>query len=88
MRLFGYLIPIAFFLSLTAPPAAHAYLDPGSGSMLLQLILGGLAGLAVIAKLYWHRLLALFGGRSQQTENDSETNTDPLTSSEPSDHPR
>ena len=34
-----------------------AYLDPGSGSMILQLIAGGLAAIAVTAKLYWHRLL-------------------------------
>ena len=35
--------------------SAHAYLDPGSGSMLLQLLLGGIAGLVVIFKLYWAR---------------------------------
>jgi hypothetical protein len=40
-----------------------AYLDPGSGSMLLQVLLGGVAGVAVIAKLYWGRLLSLFGIR-------------------------
>jgi hypothetical protein len=34
-----------------------AYLDPGSGSMILQLIAGGLAAIAVTAKLYWKRLL-------------------------------
>lgn len=88
MHRFGYLILIVFFLSLTVPSAAYAYLDPGSGSMLLQLVLGGLAGLAVIAKLYWHRLLTLFGVHSQQAENDSETNSDPLTTSEPSDRPQ
>ena len=37
--------------------AAYAYLDPGSGSVLLQVILGGLAGLAVAGKLFWHRIL-------------------------------
>ena len=88
MHRFGYLSLIVFFLSLTVPSAAYAYLDPGSGSMLLQLVLGGLAGLAVIAKLYWHRLLTLFGVHSQQAENDSETNPDPLTTSEPSDRPQ
>jgi hypothetical protein len=31
-------------------------MDPGSGSLLLQAILGGVAGLAVLAKLFWHRL--------------------------------
>jgi hypothetical protein len=34
------------------------YLDPGSGSMLLQLLLGGFAAIGVGAKLYWRRLLA------------------------------
>lgn len=42
---------------------AHAYLDPGTGSMILQLLLGGVAGMAVVLKLYWHRVKALFGRR-------------------------
>jgi hypothetical protein len=36
-----------------------AYLDPGSGSMILQILAGGLAAVAVTAKLYWGRLLKL-----------------------------
>jgi hypothetical protein len=47
-------------LLLSARPA-YAYLDPGSGSMFVQLLLGGVAGAAVILRLYWNRLLALFG---------------------------
>ena len=39
----------------------HAYLDPGSGSMLLQILLGGFAAIGVAAKLCWHRLAARFG---------------------------
>jgi len=34
---------------------AFAYIDPGSGSMLLQLLLGGIAGIGVLVKLYWGR---------------------------------
>jgi hypothetical protein len=34
-----------------------AYLDPGSGSMMLQIIAGGLAAAAVTLKVYWRRLL-------------------------------
>ena len=34
-----------------------AYIDPGSSSMILQIIAGGLAGVAVTAKLYWARIL-------------------------------
>jgi len=40
---------------------AQAYLDPGSGSMLIQLLLGGFAGLAVIIKLFWRRILDVLG---------------------------
>jgi hypothetical protein len=34
-----------------------SYLDPGSGSMILQMIAGGTAAIAVTGKLYWRRLL-------------------------------
>jgi hypothetical protein len=34
-----------------------AYLDPGSASMILQMIGGGIAALAVTAKIYWRRIL-------------------------------
>ena len=49
---------------------AYAYLDPGTGSALLQGILAALAAIAVTAKLYWHRLLRFFGIR--KTKKDPE----------------
>jgi hypothetical protein len=33
-----------------------AYLDPSAGSMLVQALAGGIAGVAVVGKLYWARL--------------------------------
>jgi hypothetical protein len=33
------------------------YLDPGSGSMILQAVVGGIAAAAVVGKLYWRRFL-------------------------------
>jgi len=48
---------------------AFAYLDPGSGSMLLQLVFGGIAGLGVILKLYWKGFVGLFRHKQHQ-END------------------
>lgn len=35
-----------------------AYFDPGSGSLLLQAIVGGAAGLAVFGKYLWDRISA------------------------------
>jgi hypothetical protein len=49
-----------------------AYLDPGSGSMLVQLLLGGFAGAAVIVKLGWHRLRGMFGGSRAKDETKSD----------------
>lgn len=54
----------ALMLALEAP--VHAYLDPGSGSMLLQLVLGGGAALAVGLKLLWQRLSSRLPGRHTQ----------------------
>jgi hypothetical protein len=47
-----------------------AYLDPGSGSMILQILAGGLAAVAVTAKLYWNRILKLL--RIRKPEESSE----------------
>lgn len=49
---------LAVWLVLEVP--VEAYLDPGSGSMLLQILLGGFAAVGVIAKLYWNRVTSLF----------------------------
>ena len=48
-----------------------AYLDPGTGSLFLQLLLGGIAGLVVILKLYWHKILAFLGIRKTQPGADA-----------------
>jgi hypothetical protein len=53
---------------LVVAPSAHAYVDPGSGSMLLQLLLGGVAGVTILLKWYWQRFLALFGGEKKEPE--------------------
>ena len=64
-----FTILIAIFIMLLSGRPAYAYLDAGTGSMLLQLLLGGLAGLAVILKLFWHKVLGLFGIVKADEEN-------------------
>ena len=62
-------------LAVTAP--AYAYLDPGTGSMLLQLLLGGVAGALVIGKLYWARIKSFFGlGPSSDPSQDPAAGND------------
>ena len=54
---------------VTAQPAM-AYLDPGAGSIFLQILLGGIGGLVVLAKLYWYRILSVLGLGSDKQEPD------------------
>ena len=54
------LILAALFVGLSAGNA-HAYLDAGTGSMILQLLLGGIAGLAIAVKLYWYKFKVMLG---------------------------
>ncbi len=55
------LFALLFASVLRVDAPAYAYLDPGTGSMLVQLLLGGFAGALVIGKLYWQRIKAFFG---------------------------
>jgi hypothetical protein len=52
-----------------------AYLDPGSGSMILQIIAGGLAAVAVTAKLYWRRLMKFLRIRKDEPETANPADT-------------
>lgn len=49
------------YLPLIARP--QLYLDPGSGSFIVQLLLAIGLGIGVAAKMYWARLKSLFTGK-------------------------
>lgn len=72
-------VAAAAAIGLVSTPA-HAYIDPGTGGMLLQLLLGGVAGAMVIVKLYWQRIKdgfqSVFGSRDkadQAVDHENET---------------
>jgi hypothetical protein len=64
----------AIALLISAP--AYAYVDPGTGGMLIQLVTGGVAGLLVLARLYWRRMRELFG-RDPSASHESSRQEDP-----------
>jgi hypothetical protein len=41
--------------------SASAYLDPGTGSMILQGIIAGIAVAGFTLKNYWYKILGIFG---------------------------
>lgn len=61
----------ALLMAVTWPATARAYIDPGTGSILIQGIIAAIAAIGVTLKLYWHRLIALF---RRQPEQEVENN--------------
>ena len=54
-----FLILILFF-NLFFLSKAQAYIDPGSGSIILQALLGALAAAGVSISIYWNKLKDFF----------------------------
>ena len=46
----------SFCVLLIATEPAWAYLDPGTGSLILQSLIAGIAGVLVVGRLYWAKL--------------------------------
>lgn len=63
---------IVVWLVLVCARPAYAYLDPGSGGMMIQLLLGGFAGAAVLVRLYWRQLLVRVGLRKSDLSNETD----------------
>jgi hypothetical protein len=53
-----------------APPAPRAYLDPGSGSILLQLLVAGILGGLFVARAFWGKIKAKITGKPQEKPED------------------
>ena len=49
-------------LGVALPGTAWAYLDAGTGSMILQVIIAGVTGALITLKIYWARIRARFFG--------------------------
>lgn len=72
MKHFKYAVVVFISLFSISKPA-FAYLDPGTGGMLIQIALGGIAGLAVAGKLFWHQLKSFFHfSKSDESETESD----------------
>jgi len=55
-----------FFL-LLSPHIASAYIDPGTGSFIIQVVLAAIFGLAFYIKLSWRRIKKFFTRYSNET---------------------
>ena len=57
---FGNLVLFSLLFVCITPQNAYAYLDPGSGSFLIQLLLAGIFGVVFAVKMFWRKIAVFF----------------------------
>ncbi|MDP6785669.1 MAG: hypothetical protein QGI13_00935 [Rhodospirillales bacterium] len=57
---------VTAFLGLSSP--AQAYVDLGTGSMMVQLLIGAATGVLVAGKLYWQKIKDVFMRRPGEAD--------------------
>jgi hypothetical protein len=60
-------------IAISSP--AYGYIDPGTGSLIIQGVIGAIAAIGVTLKLYWHKLKLFFSRREEKVENDESTDS-------------
>ena len=61
-----FLFLIFCLIAYTSP--AYAYLDPGTGSMLVQGLIGGIAVVMSFLSIYWQKVKAFFSKEEADTD--------------------
>jgi hypothetical protein len=64
------LFVILTWFTLLFPSEAHAYLDPGTGSYILQIALAALVGTLFAIRLFWGRIKSAVGNLFSKREMD------------------
>ncbi len=64
----------ALFLIIVVPSTAHAYIDPGTGSYLVQILIAIFAGGAFILRTFWANIKGMFSKKTKETESDAISN--------------
>lgn len=69
-----HFILLLLALVLIFPPRAHAYLDPGTGSYILQIAAATIFGGLFFLKTFWRQITDFIGkllGKGKKSEKDS-----------------
>ena len=64
---------------MSLPPLPLAYLDPGTGSVILQAIIGAVIGALVMLKVYWHKVKAVFSRKKPAAVEDGASDALPAS---------
>jgi len=62
VKLLMTLLALFILFSVIYPREVHAYIDPGTGSMMVQVLIGVLVGVLFALKMSWKRIKTFFKG--------------------------
>ena len=54
------ILALLIVIVLFSEKSAFAYIDPGTGSMMLQAVLAAVVGSAVVIKVFWERIKSFY----------------------------
>ncbi len=67
MKKFKLIIVLSLII-FSVPQTAHAYIDPSTGSMVIQILLAAFAAIGYTIKVYWGKIKAFFGKTFKRTK--------------------
>ena len=56
----AWVVWLTLCLSLVAIPVANAYIDPASGSLVFQVVVGAVMAASLGVKVFWRRVVGFF----------------------------
>jgi len=75
-------LTLSFLITMSFATPAYAYLDPGTGSIILQGIIASIAMISLTAKMYWYKLTSFFRKSDPLEVNDEEESEEAPKSNE------
>ena len=66
----GPLALVAALVLVLLPSPALAYIDPGTGSFVIQGIIAAIVGAGIAIKMYWHRIKSALTGKPLSEDDD------------------
>jgi len=64
------IIPLMFYQF--SVPDAFAYIDPATGTVIIQMIIGGLVGTGIAVKVFWYRIKSALSPSFKRNNDDED----------------
>lgn len=63
---------VVVMVLILLPSPALAYIDPGTGSFVIQGIIAAVVGAGIAFKMFWHRIKAALTGKPLDEDDDAD----------------